>query len=156
MKLTKLKLEEIIMEELEEAYRSVGYGIGDPEKQKPPYKEPVFHGFEDPAEEEPEYEKNWVVRRSGVHDSEAYMGNNWKWGPPEDAWRVEFEAEAKGTINYGVASGKIESGQPVELSSVEPLRLGRPEHDPLDTSPRGIRNRRRLQGRGIKNYPLDK
>ena len=38
----------------------------------------------------------------------------------------------------------------------EPLRLSRPEHDPLDTSPRGIRNRQRLQGRGIKNYPLDK
>ena len=38
----------------------------------------------------------------------------------------------------------------------EPLRLGRPEHDPLDRSPAGIRARRRLQGKGIKNYPLDK
>ena len=156
MKLTKLKLEEIIMEELEEAYRSIGYGIGDPEKQKPPYKEPVFHGFEDPAEEEPEYEKNWAVRRSGVSDVEGYLGKNYEWGPEESAERFEFEQEASGVINYGVASGKIESGQPVELSSVEPLRLGRPEHDPLDISPRGIRNRRRLQGRGIKNYPLDK
>ena len=113
MKLTKLKLEEIIMEELEEAYRSVGYGIGDPEKQKPPYKEPVFHGFEDPAEEEPEYEKNWAVRRSGEHDVEGYLGKNYEWGPEESAERFEFEQEANGVINYGVASGKIESGQPV-------------------------------------------
>ena len=135
MKLTKLKLEEIIMEELS--------GI----------KEGGFAGH---YEREPEYEKNWAVRRSGEHDVEGYLGKNYEWGPEESAERFEFEQEANGVINYGVASGKIESGQPVELSSVEPLRLGRPEHDPLDTSPRGIRNRRRLQGRGIKNYPLDK
>jgi len=47
---------------------------------------------------------------------------------------------------------RAEIGMPEE----EPLRLSRPKHDPLDRSPRGIRNRRRLQGKGIKNYPLDK
>ena len=47
---------------------------------------------------------------------------------------------------------RAEIGMPEE----EPLRLSRPKHDPLDRSPAGIRARRRLQGKGIKNYPLDK
>ena len=47
---------------------------------------------------------------------------------------------------------RAEIGMPEE----EPLRLSRPRHDPLDRSPPGIRARRRLQGKGIKNYPLDK
>jgi len=48
---------------------------------------------------------------------------------------------------------KLGAADPAEE---EPLRLSRPEHDPLDRSPAGIRARRRLQGKGIKNYPLDK
>jgi hypothetical protein len=47
---------------------------------------------------------------------------------------------------------RAELGSPEE----EPLRLSRPKHDPLDRSPAGRRVRRRLQGKGIKNYPLDK
>lgn len=47
---------------------------------------------------------------------------------------------------------RAEIGMPEE----EPLHLSRPKHDPLDRSPAGIRARRRLQGKGIKNYPLDK
>ena len=47
---------------------------------------------------------------------------------------------------------RAEIGMPEE----EPLRLSRPKHDPLDRSPAGVRARRRLQGKGIKNYPLDK
>lgn len=118
MKLTKQRLKEIVKEELKEAYRDVGYGKADPEKQKG-IKPFVWHGKESPAPEEEEYEKNWAIRRSGVHDSEAYLGNNWRWGPPETAWRVEFEPEAKGTIKYGVESGKIDSGHPVNLKSQE-------------------------------------
>jgi len=45
---------------------------------------------------------------------------------------------------------------PMFAPGIESKPLGRPEHDPLDTSPSGRRARRRLQGRGIKNYPLDK
>ena len=47
---------------------------------------------------------------------------------------------------------RAEIGMPEE----EPLRLSRPKHDPLDRSPARTRARRRLQGKGIKNYPLDK
>ena len=46
---------------------------------------------------------------------------------------------------------RAEIGMPEE----EPLRLSRPKHDPLDRSPAGIRARRRLQGKGKKDYPLD-
>tara|TARA_R110002020_G_scaffold47291_5_gene134620 strand:+ start:4166 stop:4516 length:351 start_codon:yes stop_codon:yes gene_type:complete len=98
MKLIKQKLKEIIEEELSHVLEG---GLG---------------GHFD--EEEEEYEKNWVVRRSGVHDTEAYLGNNWQWGPPEGAWRVEFEDEARGTIKYGLESGKIDSASPVELPPI--------------------------------------
>jgi hypothetical protein len=52
-------------------------------------------------------------------------------------------------------TGKEKRGA-ADPAEEEPLRLSRPEHDPLDRSPAGIRARRRLQGKGIKNYPLDK
>ena len=54
MKLTKSQLKQIIKEELEEAYRDVGYGIADPEKQKgvKPFK---WHGKESEESLNPEW-----------------------------------------------------------------------------------------------------
>ena len=93
-------------------------------------------GFAGHYEREPEYENlvndlSDLIKRSIEEDGMD----------PAEARRAAEEA-----MDIEIGLGEEE----------EPLRLGRPEHDPLDTSPRGIRNRRRLQGRGIKNYPLDK
>jgi len=76
MKITKSQLKQIIKEEFSNIKeggsaghyvsnypsREPGYGLPkDPEASKPPYKEPVFHGFEDPAEEEPRLDPSHLL-----------------------------------------------------------------------------------------------
>ena len=147
MKLTKRELKKIIMEELSNIKeggsaghyisnypsREPGYGLPSSQPEERVYKEPEFY----PGG--PAGEKNWAIRRSGASDEEGYLGRGYKWGPEEDALRYEFEQEARGIIKYGVKSGKIDSGQPVELSPVEPLRLSAPSPETIKGLRQGIK-----------------
>ena len=164
MKLTKRELKKIVMEELSSIKeggaaghyisnypsREPGYGLPSSQPEERAYKEPEFY----PGG--PAGEKNWAIRRSGVSDEEGYLGGGYKWGPEEDALRYEFEQEARGIIKYGVESGKIDSGQPVELAPVEPLVLPKVTPDSLKRMRQGIKRVERPRAPGDYRSRLDR
>ena len=88
---------------------------------------------------------------------------------PTKLTRKTFHKKARKDAKQVIKKGEIEEATPegypmtnkqkraeIGMAEEEPLHLSRPKHDPLDRSPAGLRARRRLQGKGIKNYPLDK